>query len=112
MTGFWAGGNLYSGLISNLCGALKSSFGSVSSGILGRSIPSNMGVMVRYQDSSALIVVLVVGYLGLIYFLLLFAQQQWGRSRSLLPKQLLKRWQRFQNPNARLMEIEDDLGSR
>ncbi|MEM6503771.1 MAG: hypothetical protein AAF685_18325 [Cyanobacteria bacterium P01_C01_bin.89] len=100
-----AGSSLYSGVVGDLWSALS------------KNISSNIGAMVRYQDSPTLIVVLVVGYLGFIYCLLLLAQQQWGRSRSLLPKRILRQWQRFQNPHvnlpsANLMEVEDDLAGR
>lgn len=70
------------------------------------NLSAGLGVMVRYQDSPALIVVLVVGYLGFVYCLLLLAQQQWGRSRLLLPKWLVRRWRRWQDPTARFMEDE------
>ena len=72
-----------------------------------------LGVMVRYQDSPALIVLLVVGYLGFIYCLLLLAQQQWGRSplmvpklRWTAPKWLLRLRRLGQGPNGRFMEDE------
>ena len=72
-----------------------------------------LGVMVRYQDSPALIVVLVVGYLGFIYCLLLLAQQQGRRSLLMLPrlrlvspKWLIRLWRWLQNPSAQFMEDE------
>lgn len=76
------------------------------SGLVARGLQGSLGVMVRYQDSPALIVVLVVGYLGFIYCLLLLAQQHWGRSRSLVPRWLVRRWRQRHDPAVQFREDE------
>lgn len=75
-------------------------------GQLGGGLGTAMGVMIRYQDSPALIVLLVIGYLGLIYCALLIAQQRLGQARLVLPK--IPQWflRRFRNPTSQFMEDE------